>query len=104
MKRKGLNTSSLAKALGMNRPTLVHILSGRNKPNLQLIQQLALFDPELDLRELLTGLASTPLPKIDVPSDKNEVVQQVREVKTEVKMKLLVLNSDGTYNSYVQEA
>ncbi len=100
MDQSGHNATSLAKAIGMNRPTLVHILNGRNKPNLQLLQQLALFDTSLDIRYLLTG-------------EQRELSQ---EVKTELpptpsvppatksEEKLLVLNPNGTWNTYTKEA
>ncbi len=100
MDQSGHNATTLAKAIGMNRPTLVHILNGRNKPNLQLLQQLALFDTSLDIRYLLTG----------------ELRELPQEVKTELpptpsvppatksEEKLLVLNPNGTWNTYTKEA
>ena len=100
MDQSGHNATTLAKAIGMNRPTLVHILNGRNKPNLQLLQQLALFDASLDIRYLLTG----------------ELRELSQEVKTELpptpsvhpatkpSEKLLVLNPNGTWNTYTKEA
>ncbi len=100
MDQSGHNATTLAKAIGMNRPTLVHILNGRNKPNLQLLQQLALFDTSLDIRYLLTG----------------ELRELSQEVKTELpptpsvdpatksEEKLLVLNPNGTWNTYTKEA
>jgi len=100
MDQSGHNATTLAKAIGMNRPTLVHILNGRNKPNLQLLQQLALFDTSLDIRYLLTG----------------ELRELSQEVKTEPpptpsvhpatksEEKLLVLNPNGTWNTYTKEA
>ena len=46
MKEKNLSAPELAKELGMNRSTVVHILGGRNKPSLQFIMNLAAFDSE----------------------------------------------------------
>jgi len=100
MDQSGHNATTLAKAIGMNRPTLVHILNARNKPTLQLLQQLALFDTSLDIRYLLTG----------------ELRELSQEVKTEPpptpsvhpatksEEKLLVLNPNGTWNTYTKEA
>ena len=58
MELEGHTSSSMANALKMNRSTLVHILNGRNKPNLQLIQKLCAFDDKLDLRYILTSRPS----------------------------------------------
>jgi len=99
MERSGHNATSLAKAIGMNRPTLVHILNGRNKPNLQLLQQLAFFDSELDVRYLLTGNKTVRATEQLPPSP-----TQPKKVETKPNEKLLVLNPNGTWNTYTKEA
>ena len=102
MEQSGHNATSLAKAIGMNRPTLVHILNGRNKPNLQLLQQLALFDNSLDIRYLLTGDRLTKVPSQEV---KNELPPTPsKQLTTKSSEKLLVLNPNGTWNTYTKEA
>ena len=102
MDQSGHNATSLAKAIGMNRPTLVHILNGRNKPNLQLLQQLALFDTSLDIRYLLTGDRPT---KVASQEDKTALPPTPSEnLPTKPSEKLLVLNPNGTWNTYTKEA
>ena len=102
MEQNGHNATSLAKAIGMNRPTLVHILNGRNKPNLQLLQQLALFDNALDIRYLLTGDRLTKVPSQE---DKTELPPTLsKHPTTKPSEKLLVLNPNGTWNTYTKEA
>ena len=102
MEQSGHNATSLAKAIGMNRPTLVHILNGRNKPNLQLLQQLALFDNSLDIRYLQTG---DRLTKVQSQEVKNELPPTPSEQPaTKSSEKLLVLNPNGTWNTYTKEA
>ena len=107
MELEGHTPSSMANALGMNRPTLVHILNGRNKPNLQLIQKLCAFDDELDLRFILTGERSKknkPVAREAVPV-KPVNVQSPSLAPAEVtKQKLLVLNPNGTWETYTKEA
>ncbi|MGB1281729.1 MAG: helix-turn-helix domain-containing protein [Schleiferiaceae bacterium] len=105
MKVKGLSAPELAKELGMNRSTVVHILGGRNKPSLQFIINLAAFDSDLDLRLLLTG-ASSPTPTLKSPytSSKPEVkvIEKIKTV-TSGKNTMIVLNTDGTYKSFVEQ-
>lgn len=114
MEQKGLTASQLAEELQMNRPTLVHILNGRNKPNLALFVQLAQWDPELDLRYLLTGTALVSS-KMDEPSVNQEdslpptppapKAQTTDFVgKPRVIEKIVVLNADGTFKRFVEES
>ncbi len=102
MDRSGHNATSLAKAIGMNRPTLVHILNGRNKPNLQLLQQLALFDSALDIRYLLTGVKKTQESSQKV--ERQAPTTPSKHPATKSSDKLLVLNPNGTWNTYTKEA
>ena len=102
MDQSGHNATSLAKAIGMNRPTLVHILNGRNKPNLQLLPQLALFDASLDIRYLLTGDQRTEELTQEVKTEQPPTPSEHPATKSSEK--LLVLNPNGTWNTYTKEA
>jgi transcriptional regulator with XRE-family HTH domain len=102
MDQSGHNATSLAKAIGMNRPTLVHILNGRNKPNLQLLQQLALFDNTLDIRYLLTGDRLTKVSSQEIKKELPPIPSE--HPTTKPSEKLLVLNPNGTWNTYTKEA
>ena len=105
MQQKGMTAPDLAKALDMNRSTVVHIMNGRNKPSLQFIVNLASYDSDLDLRLLLTGHPySTPPTIQNAPEVKVEtkIVEKIKEVNTG-KNTMIVLNSDGTYKSFVEQ-
>lgn len=107
IEQEGHTPSSMANVLGINRSTLVHIMNGRNKPNLQLIQKLCVFDENLDLRYLLTGERSkkslTPqTEKTSTAPIKNAVPTPTPSKAT--SQKLLVLNPNGTWETYTKEA
>ena len=105
MRQKGMTAPELAKALDMNRSTVVHIINGRNKPSLQFIINLAAYDLEIDLRFLLTGQHSpTPLESRMANAVKVEtkIVERIKEVNTG-KNTMVVLHSDGTYKSFVEQ-
>lgn len=107
MELEGHTPSSLSNSLGMNRPTLVHILNGRNKPNLQLIQKLCAFDDQLDVRYLLTGERSSKNNTIPLEAVPNKPVKVNTPSPTPtdvIKQKLLVLNPNGTWETYTKEA
>ena len=105
MRQRGMTAPELAKTLDMNRSTVVHIINGRNKPSLQFIINLAAYDPEIDLRFLLTGQHSpTPLESKMANEVKVEtkIVERIKEVNTG-KNTMIVLHSDGTYKSFVEQ-
>jgi transcriptional regulator with XRE-family HTH domain len=63
-----LNASSFADKIGVQRSSLSHLLSGRNKPSLDFILKINDVFPEVDLYWILNGKGN--FPKIE-PSDEN---------------------------------
>ena len=59
-----LNASSFADKIGVQRSSLSHLLSGRNKPSLDFILKILEVFPEVDLYWILNGKGSFPK-KID---------------------------------------
>ena len=114
LKAKNMTPSELAKELQMNRSSVVHMMSGRNKPSLQFIINIALYDPELNLRFLLTGASKEPTTKEGTTLEIKEVATALpqpitpTEPKTKakeiVRERLIVLKNDGTYDSFTKEA
>jgi transcriptional regulator with XRE-family HTH domain len=103
LEAKGLGAAEFANALKMNRPTVLHILNGRNKPNIMLLQRLAEFDPEVDLRYLLTGI-STSLPgQSPPPTPRVKRTVESRSHQNE-SSKLIILKPDGTYEYYSKDS
>lgn len=105
MGENGFTAPELARELGMNRSTVVHILGGRNKPSLQFIMNLAKFDAELDVRFLLTGTPySTPSQKA-IESHHIPEIKVVEKIKTITiqKITMVVLDADGTYKTFVEQ-
>ena len=56
MESEGLKSSQLADNIGVNRATISHILSGRNKPSIDFFQKLLHNYPELNANWLITGI------------------------------------------------
>jgi transcriptional regulator with XRE-family HTH domain len=63
----GLSASSFADKVGVQRSSLSHLLSGRNKPSLDLILKMVQNFPEIDLYWILNG-------KGDFPKSDNKIV------------------------------
>ena len=56
MKLEGLKSTNLADNIGVNRATISHILSGRNKPSIDFLQKLLSAYPNLNSNWLITGI------------------------------------------------
>lgn len=66
----GLNASSFADKIGVQRSSLSHLLSGRNKPSLDFILKILDVFPDIDLYWILNGKGI--FPKHSEYGDKNE--------------------------------
>ncbi|NCC74326.1 MAG: helix-turn-helix domain-containing protein [Sphingobacteriia bacterium] len=58
MEQQRLNASQFAEKIGIQRSTLSHILSGRNKPSLDVVQRILAEFPDVDAEWLLNGVGS----------------------------------------------
>jgi transcriptional regulator with XRE-family HTH domain len=68
----GLNASSFADKIGVQRSSLSHLLSGRNKPSLDFILKILDVFPDVDLYWILNGKGT--FPKNTEPIDQKEIV------------------------------
>ena len=56
MESENLKSSALADNIGVNRATISHILSDRNKPSIDFLQKLLHSYPALNANWLITGI------------------------------------------------
>ncbi len=63
--------SELAKNIGVNRATISHILSGRNKPSIDFLEKLLHVYPNINANWLITGVGSINLENSDSISERN---------------------------------
>ena len=56
MENKGLKPSVFADIIGVNRATISHILSGRNRPSIDFLEKLLHVYPKLNANWLITGI------------------------------------------------
>ena len=103
------SASSFAEKIGVQRSSISHILSGRNKPSLDFILKILASYPEVELYWLLNGKGSFP------NNDTNENIQNKGTVKQPVLEsvvskalkqqektidKIIIFYSDGSFKSY----
>ena len=71
MEMEVLKSSALADNIGVNRATISHILSGRNKPSIDFFQKLLNTYPDLNSNWLITGRFSIAFLKIRAISNRD---------------------------------
>lgn len=55
MEKEGLNSALFADKIGVSRGTITHVLSGRNKPSLEVVQKILDTFPNINSEWLLVG-------------------------------------------------
>lgn len=74
-----LNASSFADKIGVQRSSLSHLLSGRNKPSLDFILKILEVFPDIDLYWILNGKGTFPKnsePEIKIENSFEDVAKQ----------------------------
>nr|WP_294929219.1 helix-turn-helix transcriptional regulator [uncultured Flavobacterium sp.] len=87
----GLNASSFADKIGVQRSGMSHLLSGRNKPSLDFVLKILEVFPEIDLYWILIG-------KGNFLKSNEENVNLSKEVTTEIT-KVIPPVSDENFGS-----
>ena len=96
-----LSASGLAQKIGVQRSSISHIVSGRNKPSLDFITKILSAFEEVDFDWLINGKgvfpktdSPTPIPK-SVPALKSEskIEKTKNELELELELELEIPNS-----------
>jgi len=101
----GESASSFAEKIGVQRSSISHILSGRNKPSLDFVLKVLSAYSEVELYWLLNGKGSFPKKEIEVieesESPKKIVSQESFTSNSEKKIKRIVIfYSDGSFEEF----
>jgi transcriptional regulator with XRE-family HTH domain len=110
-----LSPSSFADKIKVQRSSISHLLSGRNKPSLDFVLKVIKEFDTVDLYWLLNGKGtfpnkihsssiSEPLKNKDPIQEKGQAVTDIIESQSKFKKieKVLLFYSDGTFKEYVQ--
>jgi transcriptional regulator with XRE-family HTH domain len=114
---KNITPSLFADEIGIQRSSMSHILAGRNKPSLDIVQKIVRRYPELGLTWILDD-EPLPAPVLAAPAaapelrkknvaTPNVVQENVTKPKPETKPekqidKILIFYSDGTFQEFKQ--
>ncbi|MCT4616572.1 MAG: helix-turn-helix domain-containing protein [Marinifilaceae bacterium] len=88
LNQEGLSSSKFADLIGVQRSSISHILTGRNKPSLDLIQKILVTFPDLSSDWLISGLGEmykneNKHPKLVFDLDDNEEDQKEQNIINE---------------------
>jgi transcriptional regulator with XRE-family HTH domain len=125
LKEKGISKSAFAEKAGINKASLSHLESGRNKASLGLVEAFHQIFPEVDLNWLILGKSGSPQAELvlesGVKAPRQEILPappirsnqpvvnkldnrdiEAQETNSELlnKKTLTVLFPDGTYLDY----
>lgn len=100
----GFNPSQFADKVGVQRSSVSHVLSGRNRPSLDFVMKVMAAFPEVDLYWLLNGKGSFPTPaeqQSHKPHSNETVVtkENIQSHGKEVK-RIVIFYQDGTFEIY----
>ncbi|WP_282054810.1 helix-turn-helix domain-containing protein [Maribacter luteus] len=104
-----LSASVFADRIKVQRSSISHLLSGRNKPSLEFVMKVVDTFPEVDLYWLLKGEGDFPVSKTKIKSVKplpapTPVDQEVKKPHKTKEGKsidrIVIFFSDGSFKSY----
>ncbi len=96
MDQNGLSAKDFAERINVQASSISHILSGRNKPSLEFLEKLLSAFPNIDIKYLISGLKENT-------SHSEEKVIPSESISKDNQNRIIVLNSDGTYDEYAKQ-
>ena len=103
-----LSASSFAEKIGVQRSSISHIMSGRNKPSLEFLIKITEVFPKTSLSELVYGANSSNTSYSNTESELeglneleiNNSQLEIKPANGKIEKSLVILYSDGTFEKY----
>ena len=103
----GESASSFAEKIGVQRSSISHILSGRNKPSLDFILKILSAYPEVDLYWLFNGKGEFPS-AVKIEDTKQDTIAPALNYgkllsetdKNKTIERIVIFYSDGSFKNY----
>ncbi|ALJ04051.1 DNA-binding protein [Pseudalgibacter alginicilyticus] len=107
----GESASAFAESIGVQRSSISHILSGRNKPSLDFVMKIINSYPEVELYWLLNGKGHFPpdkkmvvpenlftTPKSEIPPNTQHIIK--KETPGKKIERIVIFYSDGSFENF----
>ena len=99
----GLSASGFADKIGVQRSSISHILSGRNKPSLEFIMKVLSSIPEVDLYWLLNGKGKFPINSEKNLKESNLTTQSKTSFSSDNESeidRIVIFYKDGSFKHF----
>ena len=112
MEYYGESASSFAEKISVQRSSISHILSGRNKPSLEFVLKILTTFPEVELYWLLNGKGEFPAQEKTTEQIKAPTLPPVENIQKSLNIKtdsndpnktierIIIFYSDGSFKNY----
>lgn len=77
-----LNASTFADRIGVQRSSMSHLLSGRNKPSLDFVMKILEVFPDVDLYWILNGKGSFPKTEEETIEKRTDTISEIKVPST----------------------
>lgn len=93
----GLSAAAFAEKIGVQRSSISHILSGRNKPSLDFVMKILSSFEEVDTYWLLNGKGNFPSTKEANASSPKTIMDTSTNKEID---RIIIFFKDGTFKNY----
>tara|TARA_B100000900_G_scaffold414965_1_gene443242 strand:+ start:1378 stop:1752 length:375 start_codon:yes stop_codon:yes gene_type:complete len=98
IEKQGVSLNAFAQEIGVNRSTISHILTGRNKPSVEVLQKILKRFPELSSDWLLLGNGGMYAKKNS--SETPSSTKNTPKLESKSLEKVVVFYTDNTFKEY----
>ncbi len=98
-----LSASAFADKIGVQRSSISHLLTGRNKPSLEFVLKVVKTFPEVNLYWLLNGKGSFPqksTPKNPSPTSSAPMIPKQATNLSKSIQKIIIFYDDGSFEAF----
>lgn len=105
----GLSAAAFADKIGVQRSSISHLLSGRNKPSLEFVLKVVKTFPEVNLYWLLNGKGTFPSEEhnSESPAPTSRLIAKEGDkkgLKNDKQIeKIIIFYADGSFDAYQTE-
>ncbi len=102
LKMHNLTPSLFADKIGVQRSSISHVLSGRNKPGLDFLEKIVLAFPRVNAHWLITGeiplVAEGQIVQEEVPTKEKQLELSQEGVNNDKVVKIVIFYEDGSFD------
>ena len=93
-----LSAALFAEKIDVQRSSISHVLSGRNKPSLEFVLKVVTHFPEVNLYWLLNGKGS--FPQVNDYNTPSATIKKEKEALRKEVSKVIIFYTDGTFETF----